>query len=164
MIRIANENDAGALLGIYSYYIENTAITFECDVPTVEEFACRIKETLKRYPYFVFEDDGEILGYAYAGALVKRAAADHSVEVSIYIKNGCQKSGYGRKLYEALEIALRQQNIINVYALIAYTDTEDEHLTHNSVEYHSHLGYREVGKLCRCGYKFGKWYNLVWME
>ena len=76
----------------------------------------------------------------------------------------CIDIGYGRKLYEALEIALRQQNIINVYALIAYTDTEDEHLTHNSVEYHSHLGYREVGKLCRCGYKFGKWYDLVWME
>ena len=76
VIRSASVNDAEALLNIYAYYVENTAITFEYDVPTLEEFTHRIENTLKKYPYLVAEKDGEILGYAYAGVF-----KDRSVEI-----------------------------------------------------------------------------------
>ncbi len=163
-IRVARESDAEVIAAIYAYYVKNTAITYEYDPPSPEEMGRRIKNTLQRYPYLVLEDEGEIKGYAYAGALVDRRAADHSVEVSIYVKNGESKKGYGGALYRALEDVLRRQKVINLCAAIAHTDREDENLTDNSVEYHSHMGYRLVGEFDKCGYKFGRWYNLVWME
>ena len=63
-IRVATIEDAAALVEIYRYYVEKTAITFEYDVPTVEEFEKRIQTTLEKYPYYVVEEDGEVLGYA----------------------------------------------------------------------------------------------------
>ena len=111
----------------------------------------------------VFEN-GKILGYAYANTFKDRAAYDWSVETTIYVKKDIKHHGIGRKLYEALENALREQNIINLNACIAYTETEDEHLTNDSVNYREHLGYSLVGTFHKCGYKFGKWYDMVWME
>ena len=101
----------------------------------------------------VFEN-GKILGYA--TTFKDRAAYDWSVETTIYVKKDIRHHGIGRKLYEALENALREQNIINLNACIAYTETEDEHLTNDSVNYHKHLGYSLVGTFHKCGYKFGK--------
>lgn len=164
MIRTATVQDAAAILGIYKYYIENTAITFECIVPTVDEFAARIEKTLQKYPYLVYEQDGEIIGYAYAGPLNVRQAFDWSVECSIYVAHDKRGSGLGNKLYTALENALKLQNIINLSACIAYPEVEDEYLTRNSVGYHSHIGYTIVGEFHKCGYKFGRWYGMVWME
>ena len=164
MIRTATVRDAAKILDIYKYYIENTAITFECIVPTVEQFAQRIENTLKKYPYLVCEQDGEIIGYAYAGPLNVRQAFDWSVECSIYVKAGLQKKGLGRELYGALENALALQNIINLSACIAYPEVEDEYLSRNSVQFHSHFGYSMVGEFHKCGYKFGRWYGMVWME
>ena len=164
MIRTATVHDAAEILDIYKYYIENTAITLECVVPTVEQFAQRIENTLKKYPYLVAEQDGEIIGYAYAGPLNVRQAFDWSVECSIYVKAGLQKKGLGRELYSALENALALQNIINLSACIAYPEVEDEYLNYNSVQFHSHFGYSMVGEFHKCGYKFGRWYGMVWME
>ena len=67
MIRVAKREDAEELLKIYSYYVENTAITFEYDVPSVEEFRQRIVNISDRYPYIKAVDNGQIVGYAYAG-------------------------------------------------------------------------------------------------
>ena len=164
MIRVATEKDAERLLEIYEYYIRNTAITFECIVPTVEQFRQRIENTLKKYPYLVAEQDGEIIGYAYAGPLNVRQAFDWSVECSIYVAHDKRGGGLGNKLYTALENALALQNIINLSACIAYPEVEDEYLTRNSVGYHSHFGYTMVGEFHKCGYKFGRWYGMVWME
>lgn len=164
MIRIATEQDAEKLLAIYGYYVENTAITFEYEVPSVEEFRRRIRQTLSKYPYLVSEQDGEIAGYAYAGAFKGRRAYDWAVETTIYIAKDARKKGLGKELYTALEEALALQNIINLNACIAYPSVEDEYLTKNSVQYHQHLGYRFVGEFHKCGYKFGRWYNMVWME
>ena len=163
-IRIAYPDDAEKILKIYAYYIENTAITFEYDVPPVEAFRERIENTLKRYPYLVLEDDGEIKGYAYAGPLKERAAYAWSVETSIYTDRACHRCGYGRKLYEALEKELSKQGILNLYACIAYPIVEDEYLTKNSVRFHEHLGYKTVGEFYKCGYKFKRWYSMIWME
>lgn len=164
MIRIATENDAEKLLEIYAYYVENTAITFEYEVPSVDEFRGRIRRTLSKYPYLVAECEGRIIGYAYASAFKERRAYDWAVETTIYIAKDARKRGFGKELYMALENALALQNIINLNACIGYPIIEDEYLTKNSVQYHEHLGYKFVGEFHKCGYKFGRWYNMVWME
>lgn len=163
-IRMATVDDAEQLLEIYSYYVENTAITFEYDVPTLQEFRIRISNTLKKYPYLCILQDGVIKGYAYAGAFVGRAAYDWSVETTVYLAHHAQKCGLGRKIYEALEDALKEMGILNLYACIADPIEEDEYLTRNSVEFHEHLGFRKVGEFHKCGYKFGRWYNMIWVE
>ena len=163
-IRKASVSDAEELLDIYAPYVEKTAISFEWDVPSVSEFRRRIENTLKKYPYLVAEKDGEILGYAYTGPFVGRAAYDWAAEVSIYVKEDKRKTGVGRRLYQALEAVSQAQNILNLNACIGYPDEDDEHLTKNSVQFHGHLGYEMVGKFHKCGYKFGRWYHMVWME
>ena len=163
-IRPATEADAAEILNIYAPYITDTAITFEYDVPTLEEFTGRIRHTLEKYPYLVAVRDSEIIGYAYAGAFYGRAAYDWSAETTIYVKKGCRHSGVGKLLYQALETALKAQNIINLYACIGYPEEDDEYLTKNSAQFHAHLGYRMVGEFYHCGYKFDRWYNMVWME
>ena len=141
-IRPATEADAAEILNIYAPYITDTAITFEYDVPTLEEFTGRIRHTLEKYPYLVAVRDSEIIGYAYAGAFYGRAAYDWSAETTIYVKKGCSHSGVGKLLYQALETALKAQNIINLYACIGYPEEDDEYLTKNSKQFHEHLGYR----------------------
>lgn len=163
-IRMANPADAQALLNIYAPYVINTAITFEYDVPSVEEFASRIAHTLEKYPYLIAEEGGNILGYAYASPFHDRPAYDWAVETSIYVDQNIKHRGIGRKLHDALESTLREQGILNMNACIAYPPEEDEHLDKNSVEFHAHMGYRLVGEFYKCGYKFNHWYNMVWME
>lgn len=163
-VRAAKESDAKALLDIYAPYVAKTAITFEYEVPSVEEFKERIANTLKRYPYLVAEIDGVPVGYAYAGTLKNRAAYDWAVETSIYVSMDKKRCGIGRRLYEELEKRLREQNILNLYACIAYPETEDKYLTKDSVFFHQKCGYVPAGEFHRCGYKFGRWYNMVWME
>ncbi len=164
-IHLARPEDAPALVDIYSYYILNTAITYEYEVPSVEEFAGRIRRVLEKYPYLIARQGDEVLGYAYAGTFIARAAADWDVEVSVYIKHGAHRLGIGRKLYEALENILRQQGIVNLAAAIAAPhDEEDEYLTRDSLRFHGRMGYEFVGEFKKNGYKFGRWYDLVWME
>lgn len=163
-IRVAKPDDAEALLAIYTPYVTETAITFEYIVPTVGEFRRRIIHTLTRYPYLVAEFRGVILGYAYLGPFVGRAAYDWAAEVSIYVDKNCRHNGIGRALYEAIEAVGRAQNLQNLCACIGVPDIDDEYLTHNSVDFHTHMGYRLVGEFRHCGYKFGHWYNMVWME
>ena len=163
-IRSARPEDAQRLCEIFAYYVENTAISFEHTAPSREEFKTRIADTLRKYPYLVLEEDGLIRGYAYAGAYRKQAAYSRCVELSIYLERGAQGCGYGRMLYEALEEALKQMGILNLYACIADPVEEDEYLTRNSEEFHRHLGFALVGRFHQCGYKFGRWYNMIWME
>lgn len=164
-IRIATPLDAKEILDIYAPYILQTAITFEYEVPTLEAFTRRIEQTLVKYPYLVAEQDGRIVGYAYAGPLHERAAYDWAVETSIYVKMDEKGHGIGKKLYAALEKALLRQHIVCVNACIAYPDQEnDAYLTKDSVDFHAHLGYKMVGEFHQCAYKFDRWYNMVWME
>ena len=133
-------------------------------MPSVEEFRGRIERIKTRYPYLVIEKNGIIKGYAYAGVFKDRAAYDRSCEMTIYLERGSSGEGLGRKLYEALEEALRKQGILNLYACIGYPDVPDEYLDYNSAQFHEHLGYSKVGTFHQCGYKFGRWYSMIWME
>lgn len=163
-IRTALVSDAQSLLAIYAPYIIKTAVTFEYEVPPLRDFQKRIENTLKQYPYLVAEEDGEILGYAYTGIFKDRAAYDWAAEVSVYVREDKRGLGAGGRLYAVLEEISRAQHIQNLNACIAYADTEDEYLTRDSVDFHSHLGYSMVGKFHQCGYKFGRWYDMMWME
>ena len=163
-IRSATTQDAARLLAIYTYYVEKTAISFECEVPSLAEFTGRIAKTLLKYPYLVVEEDGVVQGYTYAGPFKERAAYDRSCELSIYLARDAKGRGYGRKLYEAMEAALKDKGFLNMYACIADPITEDEYLTKNSEQFHQHLGFVKAGEFHKCGYKFGRWYNMIWME
>lgn len=163
-VRSATLGDAERILEIYDYYVKNTAITFEYTTPTLEEFRGRMEKIMQKYPYLVAEKDGVIAGYAYAGAFVGRAAYDWSCETSIYLDKNARKCGIGKTLYTALEKELKEMGILNMYACIGYPAEEDEYLTKNSADFHSHIGFTQVGEFHKCGYKFGHWYNMIWME
>lgn len=163
-IRGATVEDAGKLLDIYAYYVTHTAITFECDVPSLEEFQRRIANTLRANPYLVLEEDGVIMGYAYAGPFVGRAAYGHCRELTIYLAPSARGRGLGRMLYEALEDELKKRGVLNLYACIGDPIVEDEYLTRNSERFHGRMGFVKVGEFHKCGYKFQRWYNMIWME
>ena len=163
-IRIACTDDAENLLKIYSPYIEKTAITFEYTAPTAEEFRERIEKTLLRFPYLVAEIGKKTVGYAYAGYYIPRTACDHACEVSIYLDESFRGTGVGAMLYGKLFEILACQNITNIYASVAFADEEDEYLTHASVRFHKREGFTEIGRFRKCGYKFERWYDLLWFE
>ena len=163
-LRSATIDDAEQMLDIYAPYVEKTAITFEYDVPTVEEFRKRIASHLTRYPWIVAEADDRIVGYAYASAFKERAAYQWSVETSIYVDETIRHHGIGRLLHEALEESLRSRGILNMNACISYIQPEDEYLTLDSVRFHERLGYTQVAHFHQCGKKFGRWYDMIWME
>lgn len=163
-VRQAMPSDAPRISEIFAFYVKNTAISFEREVPSAKEFSARIENTLKKYPFFVAEKDNEIVGYTYAGRFKTQAAYDWSVETSIYIKEENKRAGIGTMLYDRLEDALKKQGILNLNACIAYTDVEDAHLTNDSVAFHEKYGYRLVAHFHECGYKFNRWYDMVWME
>lgn len=163
-IQLATPADAAALLAIYARYVEQTAVTFECAVPTLEDFTGRMERVLARFPYLKAVEDGRILGYAYAGPFHPREAYAWCVETTIYLDPAARRQGVGRQLYGVLEQALAAQNVLNLNACIAYPIREDEHLTLDSVRFHEKMGYRMAGHFHACGRKFGRWYDMVWME
>ena len=163
-IRTARPEDAEALLRIYAPYVRETAVTFEYQVPSLPEFQDRIRRTLVRYPYLTAESGGQLLGYAYTSPFKSRAAYDWAVETSIYVDRALRRQGVGQRLYDALERASAAQGILNLNACIAVPMGEDPYLTRDSVLFHQRLGYRNVGEFQQCGYKFGRWYNMCWME
>lgn len=163
-IREARLTDADRLLEIYDYYVQHTAISFELTTPEREEFMARMERTMSRYPYLVAEQDGAVMGYSYAGPFVGREAYRYSCEMTIYLDSSSQKCGMGRLLYEEMERRLSEMGIRNLYACIGQTDREDEYLNNNSMDFHAHMGYSLAGVFHNCGNKFGRWYNMVWME
>ncbi len=162
-IRKAEPADAERLREIYSYYVKNTVVSFEVEPPSAKEFRQRMERTLERYPYLVLLREGRIEGYAYAGPFRGRAAYDWSCETTVYLDPDARKQGLGRRLMEALEAELQRMGIVNLYACIGYPEAEDEYLTANSADFHAHMGYEKVGDFRRCGYKFGRWYGMIWM-
>lgn len=155
------EEDAVILLDIYTHYVKETAISFEYEVPSVEEFEERIRKISAKYPYIkAVDDEGVILGYAYAGPFKQRAAYDRSVETTIYVRKDMHNLGIGRVLYENLETKLKNMGVLNLYACIAYTSNPDKYLTNGSMYFHQKLGYEIVGTFHKCGYKFGNWYDM----
>ncbi len=163
-IRKVTEEDAKDLLKIYDYYVLNTAITFEIETPSVEEFKERIRNISSNYPYICILDNNKIVGYAYSSVFKGREAYKYSTEVTIYLDKDSKKKGYGKLLYNELEKLLKEKGIKNLYACIGSPVVIDKYLDNNSEEFHQHLGYKKIGTFTKCGYKFNTWYNMIWME
>lgn len=164
LIRDAIPEDAAALLEIYRPYVERTAVSFEYAAPSLGEFAGRIASATERYPWLVAECGGRLLGYAYAGAYKSRPAYGWAAESTVYVDMGARRCGIGGRLYRELESVLRAQGVQNMEASIAFPPTPDEYLTADSAEFHARMGFVQVARFRACGYKFGRWYDSVWME
>lgn len=163
-IRAASLEDAASILEIYRPYVEKTAVTFEYTTPSPDEFRDRMRGIMAGYPYLVAEYDGVISGYAYLRKFVGRAAYDWAAETTIYIEETRRENGIGGRLYRALERIAAHQHITNLNACIAYPEPEDEYLTRDSAAFHARMGYEMAGRFHQCGYKFGRWYDMIWME
>ena len=157
MIRPATEKDVPQILSIYAPYVENTTVTFEYDVPCTRTFLQRFHHITAQYPWLVWEENGKILGYAYASAPYSRAAFQWCAEPSIYLCAEAKGRGIGRKLYTALEAILDKQGYQVLYALITAENTQ-------SIEFHQKMGYKIMVNFPDCGFKSGRWLGLVWME
>lgn len=154
-LRPATTADAEALLAIYRPYIEETAITFEEEVPAVADFAARIERCLQRYPWLVAEVDGQVAGYAYAAAYHERAAYQWACTASIYLSPRFQGKGVARPLYDALFALLRAQGYRSVFALITQPNEP-------SVRLHERCGFRYFTTFEHIGYKLGAWQRVGW--
>ena len=163
-IRPARPEDAEQLLAIYAPYVEKTAITFEYETPGADEMRRRVEATLARYPCLAAERDGRVVGYACAGPFKERAAYDWAVETTVYVAEKLRRSGVGTALYSELERCLLAQGVRNLNACIAWPRGDDPFLTRDSAAFHERLGYREAAHFHACGWKFGRWYDMIWME
>lgn len=156
-IRLAEKTDIPRILEIYSPYVLNTTYSFEYTVPTLEEFTRRFEEITARFPWIVYEENGEVLGYAYGSAPFDRAAYQWMAEASVYLSEGAHRRGIGRKLYMTLERILQRQGFVRVYALVTEENT-------GSLDFHRAVGYRDCVTFDRCGYKQGRWLGVIWLE
>ena len=157
MLRIAREADLPAILAIYAPFVEDTTVSFEYEVPTEAEFLRRFRETTRQFPWIVWEEQGQVLGYAYASRPFARQAYWWCAEPSIYVASAAQGRGIGKRLYRALEELLKLQGYLVLYAWVTGENR-------GSVAFHEKLGYKISMELEKCGYKLGRWCGLVWME
>lgn len=155
--RRATEDDVVSILAIYAPYVTDSAITFEYDVPSEEEFRERIRTISAEYPYFVCESDGQIIGYAYAHRHMERAAYQWNAEISIYIRQGFTGKGLGKTMCQALIDLLRLQGIRNVFSCVTIPNERSAHL-HHSMEFSTE------GIFQNAGYKCGKWQTIAWFR
>jgi len=153
IIREVTVNDADALAEIYKYYVDNFAYSFEYEAPSAGEFAERIKEITGKYPFFVCEDNGEIIGYAYAHKFHERKAYQWVCETSIYVKNGCAQKGAGKLLYEHLLAALKKQGFLKAVAVLGCPNEGSE-------MFHRKMGFSLAATLPNMGYKLGAWHDV----
>lgn len=164
LLRPARQSDVPAMLEVYAPYVTETAVSFEYDVPSPAEFSARLDRVSAAFPWLVAERDGRLLGYAYASRFHPRAAYDWCAELSIYLRRDARGLGLGRRLYQTLEDLLHAQHLLKAFACIACTPEPDPYLDDASIRFHERMGYRLTGSFPRCGYKFGRWYGMVWME
>lgn len=156
-VRPAVESDLPAILAIYGPYVENTTCSFEYTVPTMEAFTERFRRITAQFPWLVWEEDGQVLGYAYGSAPFSRAAYRWDTEVSIYVAPEAHGKGIGKKLILALEALLRRQGYATVYSIITGEN-------HDSAAFHAKMGYKFLVEMQHCGFKFGRWLSIIWME
>ena len=157
MIRMACDADVVPMLDIYAPYVRETTITFEYEVPTADAFRARFAAVTQKLPWLVWEERGEILGYAYASLPFERAAYAWCAEPSIYLRQDARGRGIGKKLYVALEEILSQMGYQVSFAIITGENGA-------SLAFHQAMGYEKCSELVKCGLKFGRWLNVYWLE
>ena len=156
-IRAALASDASSILAIYAPYILNTAVSFETEVPSKENFSQRIIKNQETYPWLVYESQGTIAGYAYASRHRERAAYQWSVESSVYVNSDFQLKGIATKLYKALFELLKYQGCRNVYAGITLPNEK-------SLRFHEKIGFQKIADYTNIGYKLNRWNTVSWFQ
>ena len=157
MIRPVNQDDSAAISAIYNYYIENTNVTFEELPLSVPEMRERIRKIGSKYPFLVLEEAGELTGYAYANTWKERSAYNRSAEISVYLKNGFQEKGRGKKLLEKLIEELRKTSLHAIVAGIALPN-------HGSVGMCESHGFKKIGHFEEIGFKKNQWLDVGYWE
>jgi L-amino acid N-acyltransferase YncA len=156
-IRLAMQSDAQQICDIYAPFCENTPISFETQAPTAEEMCQRITKVLRSHPWLVYENDGRVLGYAYASPHRERAAYRWAVDVSAYVREGSRRLGVGRSLYRSLLALLQFQGFYRAVAGITLPNP-------GSVGLHQSMGFHPVGIYRSIGYKCGQWHDVEWFQ
>ena len=156
LIRFATTADTDGCLAVYAEYLE-TVITFETELPSHEEFAGRIRSYGAVYPWLVAEENGEILGYAYAHRAQERAAYGWNAELSVYVSKNAAGRGLGTRLYRALLALLKEQGVRTAYGVVTMPNDA-------SAALHRKLGFGLLGTYHNTGYKNGRWRDVVWFE
>ena len=156
-LRVADRSDATAVAGVYRPYVEETAVTFEEAPPDADAVADRIDGTLARFPWFVAERDGHLLGYAYAGRLRDRDAYRWTTELSVYVDRDRRGEGAGTALYRALLATLERQGFESAYGVVTLPNPA-------SVAFHEAFGFERVALFPAVGHKLGEWHDVAWYE
>lgn len=157
MIRPATPDDATALASIYNPYITDTVITFEEEPVSPEEMAGRIRKVSKAYPWIVWEEEGQVLGYAYASSWRTRHAYRFAVETTVYVDLAHQRKGIGEKLYRELVVAMREHGFHSALGCLALPNEP-------SVGLHEKLGFIKVAHMKEAGWKFNRWVDVGFWE
>ena len=157
MLRIATEADIPAILEIYAPYVLTTTASFEYEVPSLADFTERFRSFTRQFPWLVWEEKGQVLGYAYASPPYTRSAYAWCAEPTVYLLPEARGKGIGDKLYDALEKILAVQGYHVLYALVTGENTA-------SLRFHRKRGYVIRGDFPNCGFKFGRWLGLYWLE
>lgn len=157
LIRPVSLADSETLLEIYRPYVDESAISFELQPPSLAEFQKRISDKAGKYPWLVCEEDGAITGYTYAGEFRSRPAYAWTTETSVYVRQGLHGQGIGRALYTALLAILQEQGFVNVVGGITLPNPQ-------SVGFHEKLGFRPVGRIQDAGFKLGRWWDIGFWE
>jgi phosphinothricin acetyltransferase len=159
LIRPSTEQDLPAVTHIYAHHVLHGTGTFETTPPTQEEMAARRADVLsKGLPWLVVEDGDQVLGYAYGNWFKPRPAYRFSVEDSIYLAPEAAGRGLGRALLAELLATLERGGIRKVMAVIG------DSANAGSIGVHRALGFEQVGTVPSCGWKFGRWLDIVMMQ
>ena len=152
-LRIAREEDADAIAAIYAPHVTRGIASFEEQAPTAEEMRARIARLSGRFPWLVAEEDGAVLGYAYADRFRERSAYRWAVETTVYVADRAQGRGVGSRLYETLLELLRAQGFTQAIAAISLPNDA-------SVKLHEKAGFRCAGVYRQVGWKLGRWVDV----
>ena len=156
-IRDASDGDLKSILSIYSYYVRETAISFDLEIPDIDDLKREMHDIRSRYPYFVAEYDGTVIGFAYAHRFREKSGFNWDVELTVYLSHNRRGEGIGTLLYGKLIEALKPLGYRNAYVSIT-GDNEQ------SLIMHEKFGFRKVCTLGNTAYKMGRWHDLVIMS
>jgi len=157
MIRDVNQKDSLQVVEIYNHFVDTSVVTFETDLVNADDMANRISAVTEKYPWIVYEQDGQLLGYAYISEWKSREAYKQSAEVSIYIKQGQQGNGIGKILMNEL---LDRCNETDLHCLIAGIALPND----ASKALHEKFGFEKVAHFREVGRKFNKWIDVGYWE
>jgi L-amino acid N-acyltransferase YncA len=155
-IRIVKLSDAQGMLDVYAPYVVSSHISFETEVPTLQNFEERIQKVSKRFPWWVAEVNGKIVGYAYASTFRERAAYNWALESSVYVADLHHGSVVAKSLYEKLFEVLKIRGTKQLIAVISVPSEK-------SVRFHEKMGFKRVGTIPSAGFKFEKWWDVLVM-